>query len=262
MDNQVNAVNEGANLEVGNVMPAADYPTSANSAFQDGVNSVYSADDIAKAREQEKAKLYPQMEKMKEELASLKKAREDEDAVRAEHEAAKEAQRIAEVKAKEEEELSAKELLAKKEQEFQSAIEAERLERERAFAMLEKERQFQALTEYRSQRIEEERSSIVPQLIDLVSGNTAEEIEHSIATLKDKSVGIMQDVQQATQQAKQQMAGTRVTAPAAGPLDNDPSQQSYTPDSIRDMNMADYAKQRAKLLGTAASNRGQGLFDQ
>lgn len=37
------------------------------------VGSVYSADDIAKAREQEKAKLYPQMEKMKEELASLKR---------------------------------------------------------------------------------------------------------------------------------------------------------------------------------------------
>ena len=31
----------------------------------------YSADDIAKAREQEKAKLYPQMEKMKEELRDL-----------------------------------------------------------------------------------------------------------------------------------------------------------------------------------------------
>ena len=68
--------------------------------------------------------------------------------------------------------------------------------------------------------------------------------------------------QAAMQSAKQQMAGTRITAPASGPLDNDSSQQSYTPDAIRDMTMADYAKQRAKLLGTAASNRGQGLFDQ
>ena len=32
--------------------------------------SVFTADDVAKAREQEKAKLYPQMEKMKEELAA------------------------------------------------------------------------------------------------------------------------------------------------------------------------------------------------
>ena len=50
------------------------------------VGSVYSADDIAKAREQEKAKLYPQMEKMKEELSSLKKAREEQAAKEAERE--------------------------------------------------------------------------------------------------------------------------------------------------------------------------------
>ena len=56
------------------------------------------------------------------------------------------------------------------------------------------------------------------------------------------------------------MAGTRVTAPASGPLDNDSEQRSYSPESIRDMSLADYAKQRAKLLGEAAGNRGRGLF--
>lgn len=40
-------------------------------------NSGFTQDDIAKAREQEKAKLYPQMEKMKDELATLKKERDD-----------------------------------------------------------------------------------------------------------------------------------------------------------------------------------------
>ena len=223
----------------------------------------FTADDLAKARAQEKAKLYPQMEKMSQELEALKKAQEEEAARQADKEAkraAKEAERIAKQKEKEEKELSFKELLSKKEQEFQSQLEAERLEREKAFALLDRERQFQDLMAYRSQRIEEERDSIVPQLIDLVSGNTQEEIEQSIATLKDKSSGIMQDVQQATANAKQSMVGARVTAPASGPLDNDSEQQSYTPDSIRDMSLADYAKQRAKLLGTAASNRGQGLF--
>jgi hypothetical protein len=223
----------------------------------------FTADDLAKARAQEKAKLYPQMEKMAQELESLKKAQAEEAARQAEKEAkraAKEAERIAKAKAKEEEELSVKELLSKKEQEWQTQLESERLEREKAFALLERERQFQDLMAYRSQRIEEERDSIVPQLIDLVNGNSQEEIEQSIATLKDKSAGIMQDVQQATANAKQSMVGARVTAPASGPLDNDSEQKSYTPDSIRDMSLADYAKQRAKLLGTAASNRGQGLF--
>ena len=223
----------------------------------------FTADDLAKARAQEKQKLYPQMEKMSQELEALKKAQEEEAARQADKEAkraAKEAERIEKQKEKEEKELSFKELLSKKEQEFQSQLEAERLEREKAFALLDRERQFQDLMSYRAQRIEQERDTIVPQLIDLVSGNSQDEIEQSIATLKEKSAGIMQDVQQATANAKQSMVGARVTAPASGPLDNNSEQQSYSPESIRDMSLADYAKQRAKLLGTAASNRGQGLF--
>lgn len=225
--------------------------------------SVFTADDVAKAREQEKAKLYPQMEKMKEELASLKKAREEEVAKKAERDvkrAAEAAEKVAKQKADEEQEMSFKELLAKKEQEFQSQLETERLEREKAFALLDRERQFQELMNYRHNRLEQERDNIVPELIDLIQGSSQDEIEQSIATLKEKSASILQSAQAAMQSAKQQMAGTRITAPASGPLDNDSSQQSFTPDSIRDMSLADYAKQRAKLLGNAASNRGQGLF--
>ena len=223
----------------------------------------YTADDIAKAREQEKAKLYPQLEKMKEELASLKREREEAAAREAERQAriAEEESRAAQLKKEQEEnELSFKDLLKKKEQEFQSQLENERLERERAIALLEQERKFQELMNYRQGRLEQERENIIPELIDLIEGNSADEIEQSIATLKEKSARILDSAQQAMQSARAQMAGPRVTAPAAGPLDNDSSQQSFTPDSIRDMSLADYAKQRAKLLGNAASNRGQGLF--
>jgi len=223
----------------------------------------YTADDLAKAREQEKAKVYPQLEKMKAELASLKKKAEDDAAREAEKaaaRAAKKAEEEAKQKQKAEEELSVKELLAKKEQEFQAQLDTERLEREKAFALLEKERQFAELMNYRSQRLEQERDTIVPELIDLIQGNSKDEVEQSISLLKEKSASILASAQAAMQSAKQQMAGTRITAPASGPLDNDSEQTSYTPDSVRDMSMADYAKQRAKLLGTAASNRGQGLF--
>ena len=238
--------------------PVAEVPEMSNTPMQS-----FTADDLAKARAQEKQKLYPQMEKMQEELAKAKALAEDLAAKEEQREAernAKNAERAAKKKQEEEQELTFKELLSKKEQEFQSQLDAERLEREKAFALLDRERQFQDLMTYRAQRIEQERDTIVPQLIDLVNGNTQEEIEQSIATLKDKSAGIMQDVQQATANAKQSMVGARVTAPASGPLDNNSEQQSYTPDSIRDMSLAEYAKQRAKLLGTAASNRGQGLF--
>jgi hypothetical protein len=226
----------------------------------DPVAQSFTADDLAKARAQEKAKLYPQMEKMAAELEALKKAQAEEAARKAEKAKAREQEKVEKQKQKDIDELSAKELLAKKEQEFQSALEAERLERENAFALLEKERKFQELMYYRQQRIEQERENIVPQLLDLVNGNSEDEIEQSIESLKAKSAGIMQDVQQTVLSTKQQMVGARVTAPASGPLDNDSEHTISTPDSIRDMTMADYAKQRAKLLGSAANNRGQGLF--
>ena len=220
----------------------------------------FTADDLAKARAQEKAKLYPQMEKMAAELEALKKAQAEEAARKAEKAKLREQEKVEKAKRKEEEELSAKELLAKKEQEWQAQLESERLERERAFALLQKEQELSQISSYRQQRIEQERDTIVPQLIDLVNGNSIDEIEQSIAVLKEKSAGIMQDVMQASQLAKKQMVGASVTAPASGPLDNDPSQQSYTPDSIRDMSMAEYMKNRGRLLGDAANNRGQGLF--
>jgi len=224
------------------------------------VDQVFTADDVAKARAQEKSKLYPQMEKMAKELDALKKAQEEEAARKAAHEQSVRELEEKAKKSKEEEELSAKELLAKKEQEFQSQLENERLEREKAFALLHKEQELNYLTNYRATRVEQERDNIVPELIDLVNGNTQDEIESSITLLREKSQSILQSAQAAMQSAKQQMVGARVTAPASGPLDNNSENNSYTPDSIRDMSLADYAKQRAKLLGTAASNRGQGLF--
>jgi acetoin utilization deacetylase AcuC-like enzyme len=200
------------------------------------------------------------MEKMAKELEALKKAQEDEAARKAAHEQSVRELEEQAKKSREEEELSAKELLAKKEQEFQAQLENERLEREKAFALLHKEQELNHLTNYRATRVEQERDNIVPELIDLVNGNTQDEVEASITLLREKSQSILQSAQAAMQSAKQQMVGARVTAPASGPLDNNSENTSYTPDSIRDMSLADYAKQRAKLLGTAASNRGQGLF--
>lgn len=242
-----------------------DLPVNSANApeVSEPVDKLFTAADIAKIREQEKAKVYPKMEKMAEELAALKKKAEEDAVRKAEKEAAraaKEAEKVAKQKEKDENELSFKDLLSKKEQEFQSQLENERLEREKAFALLDKERQFTELMNYRQTRMEQERDSIVPELIDLVQGNSKEDIEQSIAVLKEKSSSILASAQAAMQSAKQAMVGARITAPASGPLDNDSEQTSYSPDSLRDMSMADYAKQRAKLLGNAASNRGQGLF--
>jgi hypothetical protein len=223
----------------------------------------FSADDIAKARAQEKAKLYPQVEKLQDELAILKKEREERERLEGERAAqrqAREAERAALKKAQQEEEMSFKDLLKTKEQEFAAQLEQERLEREKAFALLDREREFQELQQYRQARLEQERDNIIPELIDLISGNNKDEIEQSIAGLKDRSSRIFDSVAQVQQQSRKDMVGTRATLPASGPLDNDSAQTQFSPEAIANMSAAEYMKHRDKLLGTAGNNRGQGLF--
>ena len=223
----------------------------------------YSSEDIARARAQEKEKLYPQMEKLKEELSTLKQAqveREAEEARRRDERKARDAELAKKKKEEEEAELSAKDLLIRKEQELMALVQEERSEREKALALLEQERKFQQLMAYRKQRMEQERDNIIHELIDLVQGADEGEIEQSLAALKEKSSKIFQSVATASQQTRKEMVGARVTSPASGPLDNDSEQRSYSPDDISRMSLADYAKNRAKLLGNAGNNSGQGLF--
>lgn len=222
----------------------------------------YTADDIARARAQEKEKLYPQVEKLKEELALLKQKeaeRETEEARRKEERKARDAETAKKKKEEEEAELSAKELLVRKEQELMALVQEERSEREKALALLDQERKFQQLMTYRNQRIEQERDNIIPELIDMVQGGDENEIEQSISALKEKSAKIFEAVSQASVQSRKEMVGSRVTVPASGPLDNDSEQRSFSPDDISQMSLADYAKNRAKLLGNT-NNSGQGLF--
>lgn len=242
-----------------NIAPNGTYTTQAVPPLG---GQYFTGDDLNRAREQEKQKLYPQMEKMREELEEQRRIAQELLAKEQEREArrqAREAEQAAAEKAREENELSFKALLEKKEQELQSQIEAERAERARAFELLEMERKFQDLQNYRFQRLEQERDNIIPELIDLIEGTTVDEIEQSITVLKEKSARILNSAQEAMQASRQQMTGTRVTMPASGPLDNDPAQRPFTPDSVRDMSMAEYMKNRDRLIGTANS-RGQGLF--
>lgn len=254
--------NDEVTLEV--AVPAAPSMDAFNAAAEDASTSTgkYTAEDIAKARQQEKSKVYGTVEKLQEELAILKQKESEREAKDAERRAARqarEAEAAAEKKKQEEAELGFKELLSKKEQEFNAQLEAERLEREKAFALLQRERDFQELSAYRQQRLEQERDNIIPELIDLISGNDKDEIEASIAGLKERSSRIFDSVAQASQQTRKDMVGTRVTVPASGPLDNDSAQANLSPESIANMSLADYAKNRSKLLGN--TNRGgQGLF--
>lgn len=229
----------------------ADAPTTKATSRQ-----FYTEDDLAKVRSQEKEKLYPQIDKLKEELESLKREREEEARLKAEQAASEEAAR----KAAQEDDLDVRTLLKTKEQEWQEQLERERQERERAFALLEREKAFADLQNYRAQRLDQERESIIPELIDLVTGNTQEEVEASINGLKERSARILESAQSAMQSARKEMTGTRVTAPSAGPLETNSENRQFTAEDISSMSLNDYAKYREKLLSPTARGKSRGLF--
>jgi uncharacterized protein with NAD-binding domain and iron-sulfur cluster len=223
---------------------------------------VFTEEDVESIRKQEKDKMYKRLEEadlrvksMEEQMAIIAAERER---------ATKEAELL---RQREIEEMSAKELLLKKEDEFNQRINSveqewqERLasieaQRQAQEALLEKERQLQALSHYRNQRIQQEQESIIPELIDLVTGNTEEEIENSISVLRDRSSAIIESIQQATAATQGRLRGAPVTAPPVGPMETQTEYQQLSADDIRNMSMEQYAKMRERLLN-ARSPRGR-----
>lgn len=255
VDSSVSSAAEGVFVDV---QPATKI--TAPSAPQQQVQQQVSAQgfteaDIAKAREQEKAKLYPQLDQLKSELAELRKEREER--LEAERKAQEDAERQA--REQQESDMDVRELLAQKQQEFEQRLEQERLEREKAFAMLEKERELTALTDYRNQRLAEAGDNIIPELRDLVTGNTMEEIDQSIAGLVDRSSRILEGAQAAIQSQRQAMQGTRVTAPSTE-LDTNSGQRQFTPEEIAAMSPQEWGKVRHQVLGNTGAGINRGLF--
>ena len=231
---------------------------------------VFSEDDVENIRKQEKDKMYKRLEEadtrvksMEEQMAVIAAERES-----ARKEAEQRANKEAEIlRQREIDELSAKELLLKKEDEFNqriNSVEAEWQERLNAIeaqrqaqeALLDKERQMQALIHYRNNRLQAEQEAIIPELIDLVSGNSEEEIEQSIAVLRERSSAIIESIQQATAQQQGRLRGAPVTAPPVGPMETQTEYQQLNADDIRNMSMDQYSKMRDRLLN-ARSSRGR-----
>jgi hypothetical protein len=228
-------------------------PTQAVAEPQFTEHKGYTEEDLKKVREQEKSKLYPQIDSLKEELAVLKKDREERmaEAERLRQEAEEDARKKAES------ELDTRQLLELKEKEWAKKLEEEKLERERAFLLLERERQFAEITSYRTRRVEEERESIIPELVDLISGNTPDEIEQSIASLRDRSSKILDSAQQAMQSNRREMSTTKPTLPPT--MENNSDQQQFTAEQLAAMSVTEYAKVRNKLLPKVGSN-DRGIF--
>jgi hypothetical protein len=199
---------------------------------------VFTQEDIEKAREQEKSKMYKRLETMQETVARLE----------------------AEARQRAESEMSAKELLAQKEQEWQAQLAQVQSQVEAERALRERETQFAQLMEYRQQVVQQYSDRVAPELLDLIEGDTPEEIVASANDMAARTERILAQTAEAMQNQRQQMPTARVTSPVSG--DNPGSNRNYTPEEIRNMSMSDYAKHRKSLLGGGASGgpTNRGLF--
>lgn len=221
----------------------------------EGSGRSFSAEDIAKARKEEKDKLYGRVESLNDELKRLREAEEERKRMAEEAEA----RAAEEARQREEEEMDVRSLLQTKEQEWQQRFQQLEEEREAERALLEQERRFQTIQAYRAQRVAEEGDQIMPELHDLVTGSTEEEIEESLASLKDRTSRILGQVAATQQTIRQQMPGPRVTAPAMGPVEqNDSAHKTVTADDIRSMDIQTYMQNRDKLMQAASRKAHDG----
>ncbi|MGW1261200.1 hypothetical protein ACWD7Y_04465 [Streptomyces drozdowiczii] len=231
-----------------------------------GQDPRFTAADLERVRQEEKDKLYSRLTKVDERSealeAELKQLREERQAREAEEAQRQKAEEDA-AKAKAESEMSAKKLLEERSSEWEERFKRIEREREQERAALAKESEYNKLRAYIQERAGAERDTIAPELVDLISGNTPEEVDASVQMLKDKTAQIFQSVQSAQETARSQMRGVAATGYTGnGPTDGDGGSRQLSADDIKNMPMAEFAKYRSQLLGASAKqNNNRGLFD-
>jgi hypothetical protein len=230
-------------------------PTPPTRVTSQSDPKMFTQEDLDKAREQEKSKVYKRLETMQETVARLEKEAQERQSVEEESRKAE----IAKAEAERLETLSAKDLIAEKEAQWREEQAQLRQEIEAERALRERESQFAELMDVRNQVITQYQDRVAPELLDLITGETPEQIQQSAEDMAQRTERILAQTQEAMQNARQQMPTARVTAPASG--DNAGANRQYSPDEIRGMSMADYAKHRASLLGKGADGpKNRGLF--
>lgn len=234
-------------------VPAEPAPAAPDRGSSNG-DSVFTAADIAAARQQEKDKLYGRIDKMQEQVQTLAQEREERAAAEAE------AQRQAEEAERKrvEAETDVRTLLEQKEAEWKQQLDALRAEREQEQAIFAKEREHQALVDYRKDSIAANVDNILPELLDYVTGDNPQEIDASIARLVERSDSIMKNTQDALQSTRRDQRGTQPTGQpsAAGPLDNQTANREFSAADIAAMSPTEYAKYRDAFGVTGKSGRG------
>jgi hypothetical protein len=227
-------------------------PAAPQQQTPPGPQPRWSDEDIERARQQEKDKLYPRLEEMNAQLKAIQEERQTELAER---------QRLAEEaeaarRAKEESEMEVRQLLEKREQEWNQRFEQQQARYEHDRAIFEQEQRRVEVANYRRDRIEQEQEFILPELREFVGGDTPEEIDASIEAMKMRSESIINNVAAASQP---QFRGTVMpSVPPVGPMEQLPTDQTLTPEDIKGMDMKTYERYRDQLLRATSPNQRRG----
>jgi DNA repair exonuclease SbcCD ATPase subunit len=228
----------------------------------------FTAEDIEKARREERDKLYGRISKaddrfktLEEEIGTLR----DAAAQRAAAEAQARQEAAETLRIKQEEELSARELIQQREQEWQQRFTKFQEEQERARVMYEKDKEHLALKNYIERRAREEMAAdnIGDELIDFITGNNPEEVEASIVLLREKTKRILDGIREGQQQVRAGMPGVQGTGqpPLGTPLDNLSGQQNrqMSLEEIEAIPQSEWHKWRG-TFGLTGSGSDKGLY--
>lgn len=204
-------------------------------------------DDVEKAREEEKNKLYERLKKAEDAETRLQSL----EAERAVAEKERKKQEAAAEKAKldaERERMDAAQLIESYRQEQEAMVAALKEEVEKERLLREREREFSELLNYKSTRMAEEGEFIHPRLRDFVRGSSPQEIDASIEDLKARSADLLAEVQATLQGVRAAQPGVSPTgAPATGPVGMGGEPREVTLDDLRNMSAEDYAANRQAL---------------
>lgn len=214
----------------------------------------FTQEDIERARAQEKDKLYPKIDRLQKRLDEFTSEAEDQKRQLAEEQARVDAER----KRREEEEMSARELIERKDQEWSQKFEAAQeeslqkinaLEEEAArnAALLEKEQQYQELMTYKNRRLQEEQDSLMPELLEFVTGNNKEEIDAAISVVQQRTSAIMEQMKANLPVQPTPPRGVPATGASPDTMDNSMEQQTFSEADLANMDMQTYIENRDRL---------------
>lgn len=212
-----------------------------------------------RVRQEEKNKLYPEMQSLQDQVKTLAEAETARQAeIDAQAQAAAEAERL-----RQEAEMTAVERVQQIEESMNQRIAAAEEKAAVADALRLREAELGQLLTYKAQRVGQESENIMPELVDFVRGNTREEIDASIEDVKARTASVVAQVQAQQQQGRQALAMPVAGGPALEPnaMAGGDQQRTLSAEDIRNMSMEDYAQFRPQLLQAGGQRvRENGLY--